>query len=276
MEMRTAARKIELISEEKEKKNMSPKLNGAVHSSVKSDYDNTLLDLMHRVLPPTPETTQAAPPAPQANDPMYDSVEDLQERLAKRQQSGKKDDTTFSTSNNMTTVENQEPQKLDRINPLYESADEVQVSPSNPETTPKLHGQECVRNEHCNAVNEPLYARIRKDPSVKRPPPQNPGGEQSNKDVALPIVVLQEKLNSDEQRVDLIASMEQKEKNVSSPGDKVNSMLTHWNKRSIKSAKPRQEATTVTGTQDAPPLVPAKRFEIESEAEEHIIEEDTD
>ncbi|XP_073529970.1 uncharacterized protein [Phyllobates terribilis] len=262
----------ELISEEKEKNISSRLKNGADHGSEKSDSDKTLHDLMNRVLPPPPEAIQAAPPAPQqACDPLYDSVRDMQERL--NSAPSNKDEMTISKSNNITAPENQEPQKLDRINPLYESADKVKESPSVSETTPKLPSHEATKDEDRKVATEPLYAVIRKDPSLKRPPPRDPGGDQIS---AVPTVVLQEKLNSDEQRVDFIQSKEQKSPNSQSPGDKVDSMLHSWKKRSIKSAKPPEEAMTVNVTQEAPPLVPVKRFDIESEIEEYIIEEDTD
>ncbi|XP_073418008.1 uncharacterized protein [Dendrobates tinctorius] len=264
----------ELISEGKEMEKMSSRLkSGKVPGSEK-----TLLDLMNRDLPSPPETTQAAPPAPEASDPLYDSVRELQERRVKTRQnsapSNKKDETSFSKSDNMTVPENQEPQNLDRINPLYESADKVKDSSSTPETTPEPTSREATKDEGRKVVPEPLYAVIRKDPSVKRPPLRDPGGNMSShRDSSAQNVILLEKLNSDEQRVDFIVSVEQKSPSSQSPGDKVDSMLTNWKKRSIKSPK---EAMTVHITQEVPPLVPVKRFNIESEIDEDIIEEDTD
>ncbi|XP_077147866.1 uncharacterized protein LOC143808768 isoform X2 [Ranitomeya variabilis] len=258
-----------LISEEKEteKKMSSGLTNGKVPGS-----DQTSLDLMNRDLPSPPETTRAA------SDPLYDSVRELQEPLPETRQnrapSNNKNETNISKSNNVTTLENQEPQNLDRINPLYESTDKLKESSSTPETTPELQGHEVTKDEGHKVVPEPLYAVIRKDPSVKKPPPRDPGGEtRSPQDSAAQNVILQKKLNSDEQRVDFIASVELKSPNSQSSGNKIDSMLNNWKKRSIKSPK---EAMTLNIIQEVPPLVPVKRFDIESEVDEYIIEEDTD
>ncbi|XP_069584516.1 muscle M-line assembly protein unc-89-like [Ranitomeya imitator] len=265
----------ELISEEKETE--KKKMSSGLTNGKPSDSDQTSLDVMNRDLPSPPESTRAAAPAPE--DPLYDSVRELQEPLTETRQnpapSNEQNETNISKSNTMRALENLEPQNLDRINPLYESADTLKESSSTPETTPELQGHEVTKDEGRKVVPEPLYAVIRKDPSVKKPPPRDPGGEKrSPQDSAAQNVILQEKLNSDdEQRVDFIASMEQKSPDSRSSGDKVDSMLNNWKKRSIKSPK---EAMTLNIIQEVPPLVPVKRFDIESEVDEYIIEEDTD
>ncbi|XP_075719916.1 uncharacterized protein LOC142760612 [Rhinoderma darwinii] len=249
-----------------------------VHVSVKNERHKTSPALMHRdyPLPLPPEKLQAAPPAPEVEDPLYDSVKEIKERLAETHQ-----DKALS---NTTTPENQESLKLERTNPLYVSANEVKDPPLYRETKCGLHEvnkkDEDIKTrdgETSRVLTEPLYSVIRKGPSVKKPPQENPGGENNHvKHSTLQKIVLPVELNSDNQKVDFIISMEQKPPNPRNPSERVDSMLTHWKKRSIKSSQQPKDVAAGNVGREFPPLVPVKRFDIESETAQHANEEDTE
>lgn len=258
----------EVISEEKQEKNnttaSSRQKTAVVRDSVKSNPDTTSPDLMHRVLPPPPEKLQATPPVPELEDPLYDTVKDIKER-EDGAPSSKKDTMKIST-----TIEASASEKQERINPLYVSADEIKDFPSNQETSVDVPSGEA--QEKATESTEPLYAVVNKKPSVKKPPAENPGEEKSKfKDLTLQNVVLQEEPKSDNPTVDFIPSMEKKPLHPQSPSTKLNSMLSHWNKKSVK----HPTNTTLNLSREVPPLVPVKQSDIESEPEQHTIQDDT-
>ncbi|XP_040283075.1 uncharacterized protein LOC120997169 isoform X2 [Bufo bufo] len=161
-------------SEEKgEGSTMSPRpRNGMVHGSVNNEHDTTPPNLPHRVLPPPPENLQAAPPASEEQDPLYDTVKDIKE-VETRQASAR--------------------------------SNEVPHPPSYQETTSPLPSHEADEKKDdgkTQVVDEPLYAVIHKGHSVKKTPPaQDPAGEKST-----PL----QNVNCDHQRMEVNVSMEQK------------------------------------------------------------------
>ncbi|XP_040283076.1 uncharacterized protein LOC120997169 isoform X3 [Bufo bufo] len=252
-------------SEEKgEGSTMSPRpRNGMVHGSVNNEHDTTPPNLPHRVLPPPPENLQAAPPASEEQDPLYDTVKDIKE-VETRQASARsnKEDTRNISKN---PPENQGSPKVERTNPLYVSADEVPHPPSYQETTSPLPSHEADEKKDdgkTQVVDEPLYAVIHKGHSVKKTPPaQDPAGEKST-----PL----QNVNCDHQRMEVNVSMEQK---TPEPSKIVDSMLSKCRKKSIKTAQLKIHDTAVNVGQEDPPAIPERHFDIESEFKEFTIED---
>ncbi|XP_056419778.1 uncharacterized protein LOC130361152 isoform X2 [Hyla sarda] len=226
----------------------------AVRGSVMSESGNTSVDLLRRVLPPPPENLQAPPPAEALDDPLYDSVKEM------RAAPSNDHDVTMAPGSS----------SLERRNPLYVSADEMKDPPSYQEAIleyPSAEANKKDRDSKTQVVDESLYAVIHKQPSVKTPPPQNSEQSASHK------VILVEEIKIDSQTVSFINK--EKTPRSQSPSEKLDSMLNNCKKRSFISAQPPRDKT-VNITQNAPPLVPAKRFDIEGEFEQYTIEEETE
>ncbi|XP_066450931.1 uncharacterized protein [Eleutherodactylus coqui] len=246
--------------------------NGAVLSSIRGELDKTS-PLMNRGLPLPPENVGAAPPAAEMEDPLYETVKELNDEVMETRRrtalSNKKEATSISEAIKVTDLENQEPLKLERINPLYVSAEEVKGSPFYREATSDIEKDEAGETQ---AGTDPLYAVIHKEPSVKNPPTRNPGGEKSTvKASGLQKVALPEELSSVDQTVHLVTYKEQKPPYPESPAEKVDSMLTYWKKKSVKFTLSPKEDMTVNVIHEVPPPVPVKLFDLESDTIEEEI-----
>ncbi|XP_044148019.1 uncharacterized protein LOC122936079 isoform X3 [Bufo gargarizans] len=152
-------------SEEKRKgsKRSTRPQNGMAHVSVNNEHDTTPPNLLHRVLPPPPENLQATPPASEEQDPLYDTVKDIREVETRQASAWSNKEGTRNISEN--PPENQGSQKVEIINPLYVSADEVPRPPSYQEATSPLPSHEA--DGKIQDVVESLYAAIHKVPAGK-------------------------------------------------------------------------------------------------------------
>ncbi|KAG8561972.1 hypothetical protein GDO81_015548 [Engystomops pustulosus] len=109
-------------------------------------------------------------------------------------------------------------------------------------------------------VNEPIYAVVHKDPSVKKKPPPLTLGEENN--------------IANDQKVDFVPSLHTTQM-PQSPSQILDSMLSNLKSKGKKSSPPSKEVITVMVGPEVPPPIPEKLFDIESELEQSTIEDDT-
>ncbi|XP_072000298.1 uncharacterized protein [Engystomops pustulosus] len=116
-------------------------------------------------------------------------------------------------------------------------------------------------------VNEPIYAVVHKDPSVKKKPPPLTLGEENN--------------IANDQKVDFVPSLHTTQMPQSpsqmpqSPSQILDSMLSNLKSKGKKSSPLSKEVITVMVGPEVPPPIPEKLFDIESELEQSTIEDDT-
>ncbi|XP_069831872.1 uncharacterized protein [Dendropsophus ebraccatus] len=254
----------EVDPEKNKKENNKVASPRKVRGTVKNESDSKSPDIMHRVLPPPPEDLQTAPTALELDDPLYDSVKEMRDQLVEGEDA-------LSNNNDRTAIDPMhDSSTLERVNPLYVSADEMEDPPSYQVTISELPSPEApMKGEDSKAqvVAEPLYAVIRKEPSVKKQPAK------TTENSPLQREVLVEELS---ETVVSTTSIEEKPPNNQSSSEKLDSMLNHWKKRGVISTQSPEEGRAVNVNQSDPPLVPVKLFDIESDLKQYTIEKETE
>ncbi|KAG8561973.1 hypothetical protein GDO81_015548 [Engystomops pustulosus] len=149
----------------------------------------------------------------------------------------------------------------------YNPGGETNETTSNPnreanETTSNPIGKASQKDgvSKTRVVNEPIYAVVHKDPSVKKKPPPLTLGEENN--------------IANDQKVDFVPSLHTTQM-PQSPSQILDSMLSNLKSKGKKSSPPSKEVITVMVGPEVPPPIPEKLFDIESELEQSTIEDDT-
>ncbi|XP_063771115.1 uncharacterized protein LOC134908857 [Pseudophryne corroboree] len=290
----------ETMDTEKNMPGTPPPMNGAVSGSLGSDA--TSASMKNRVLPLIPKDQPVAPPPPEDDDHLYDSVNEIKERLAQqavvaaRSQldtgtDRKSKDNSSKMISNSTRENEDELGTLERINPLYDSTDDLkdQMSQqglvsviSNPETSEK--DAECEEPQSARKIDKKsLYSVVhKKKPSVKKPPVENTATQENGPgDSALEGADLQEENNrgtDGNQTGHLPGIPGQKPPVCSTSSVTLASVLDRSKKRSIKyNPMPNTVVSiSIQVDRDQPPPVPTRRFDIESEMQQHTNEEETE
>ncbi|KAG8561971.1 hypothetical protein GDO81_015548 [Engystomops pustulosus] len=168
--------------------------------------------------------------------------------------SGEANETTYNPggeTNETTSNPNREANET-TSNPIREAI----------ETTSNPIGKASQKDgvSKTRVVNEPIYAVVHKDPSVKKKPPPLTLGEENN--------------IANDQKVDFVPSLHTTQM-PQSPSQILDSMLSNLKSKGKKSSPPSKEVITVMVGPEVPPPIPEKLFDIESELEQSTIEDDT-